>query len=631
MSRFLLGVVLVLFSAAVAHADALSPELDKPYRLQVVLHVAGNRQLTQAFKEQVTRELRANLQAALGDLAEVEVVTKHPRLPRVEAEGLKALDGWKEISDTKTHFVLIDFTNDQYVIQARQHDGLTGLSSPLVREARISERQLVSRTASLLVDQDFGLVGTITKILDGDTVEVTLKGGGIADVERWIKLGRWIKKDDVFAVAAVTTGGQGWEVRWTLLRAHKDPQNGVCECKILYRYLYPSKSPLPELPTVRGFRCLHLVTTRAPIRLHFVSEKPDDPLPAGLDIAVSPHSFKEAAIEQRATERGGYFQTERAYDGVAFVKVIVGTRAQVRLPIAVVGERTIECPISLDAQAQTLAELESRRDRWLRQLYERLQLLQLLARDLRDLIDKSAFQAAKEKAMASLEELKNEVKSLQEELAALREAAKEKKAEARLDLGEGSEGVRLLKDLAAQEAKLDEHIKAIDQAIKDEADPIRQRVKALLHQAKIEEEEGNYEQAFAKYDQALGLGVPVQDSVKTHVADLRKAWEPKNDEHRKARQFIYQTWPALKTAKEIDDNAEDAEGALKQCIAVKDKMAPRKLYKVTLAHVSRLEQEFEALKSEGSDDNQKKIETIVKVVDKLKKLLPETAAYLQKK
>src|SRR5207248_7298476 len=52
----------------------LDPELDNPYRLQVVLHVADNRFLTPIFQEQLQGSLRAHLELGLGPLAKVEVV-----------------------------------------------------------------------------------------------------------------------------------------------------------------------------------------------------------------------------------------------------------------------------------------------------------------------------------------------------------------------------------------------------------------------------------------------------------------------------------------------------------------------------------------------------------------------------
>src|SRR6266550_5479032 len=162
MSRLLLAVASVICWPVLAWAH-LNPEVNTPYRLEVVLGFSEHRLLTDVFKDQVERELLASLESAFGELAEVKVLRDHPRLQAVRDKGLKqALDSWKDLSDVKTHFVLVDYVNGRYEVQSRQHDGLTGQASPVVRQELTPHRQLVARTSALQVDQDFGLVGTIT-------------------------------------------------------------------------------------------------------------------------------------------------------------------------------------------------------------------------------------------------------------------------------------------------------------------------------------------------------------------------------------------------------------------------------------------------------------------------------------
>src|SRR5437660_1516012 len=109
MTRWTL-VVSLLFVFCFQAVAELPTETSKPYHLQIMLRFAQHRLLTDVFQDKVQRELRDSLQAALGDLAKVEVVRDHPRLREVETKGLKhALDGWNFISDAKMHFVLIDF------------------------------------------------------------------------------------------------------------------------------------------------------------------------------------------------------------------------------------------------------------------------------------------------------------------------------------------------------------------------------------------------------------------------------------------------------------------------------------------------------------------------------------------
>src|SRR5262249_6714108 len=97
---------------ALAGAAGLDPEVGTPYRLQIVLHIAQHRQFTDVFRGQIERELHDSLQAAFGDLAEVEIVHTHPYLAKIEAEGLQqGLDARNEVTGVKTPYVMIDFAD----------------------------------------------------------------------------------------------------------------------------------------------------------------------------------------------------------------------------------------------------------------------------------------------------------------------------------------------------------------------------------------------------------------------------------------------------------------------------------------------------------------------------------------
>src|SRR5262249_55115855 len=201
----------------------LDPEPNKPYNLGVVLSFADQRLLTDVFKDQVERELRDSLQAAFGDLVSLEVVHEDPRLKEVGENGLQALDGWKDVSDVKTHFVLIDFVNGQYEVQARQYDGLTGQASPVVNRDRTPDRQFVARTAALLLGRDLGAVATVTEKADGNKVKVTLKGSGLG-----VPLDRLIKKDDVLTLVRIEQAGAGLRaarVPFALLQVSEEPKD----------------------------------------------------------------------------------------------------------------------------------------------------------------------------------------------------------------------------------------------------------------------------------------------------------------------------------------------------------------------------------------------------------------------
>ncbi len=114
----------------------LDPESTKPYRLQVVVHVADNRFLTPLFQDQLLSGIRDRLRLNLATVADVEVTSSHPLLADVLAKGLQTgLDSWEQLSSSKTHFVFVDYAFGTYTLEARQYDGMTGLTSPTVRRA----------------------------------------------------------------------------------------------------------------------------------------------------------------------------------------------------------------------------------------------------------------------------------------------------------------------------------------------------------------------------------------------------------------------------------------------------------------------------------------------------------------
>src|SRR5262249_39794239 len=233
---FLTSLCSLCLCGSILHAA--NAEVKKPYLLRVILHVADHPLLTPVFRDRVARELEASLQGSLGELARVQVVSEHPRLQEVLDRGLKTLDSWNERSEFKDHFVLISYSGVHYEIEARQHDGLTGLASPLIRKDRTRDRDFVARTAALLVDRDFGPVGAFASWPNGDTptVRMELKGGGLG-----VPLGRWVKKGDVFAIAQIPGGaGPGEPVKSALLVVQElpkdDARDGGCTGRLFRRF-----------------------------------------------------------------------------------------------------------------------------------------------------------------------------------------------------------------------------------------------------------------------------------------------------------------------------------------------------------------------------------------------------------
>ncbi len=622
MSRLLVATLILVGTPSFAHAF-LDPEFKKPYDLTVVLHIAKHRWLTDVFQEQVERELHDHLQGDLDQLVSVRVVRAHPLLGEVEVKGLQqALDGWKTVSETKTHFVLVDFVNGAYEIQTRQHDGLTGLASPVVRRERIMERKLVARTAALMIRQDFGLVGTVDdNSADGTTFRVALKGGGLG-----LALERWVKKDDVFAIAKILRSsqldgrGQGSaRVEWALLQALDDPREGICPCRLWNRY----ENPLAKGEGVLGFRCLKLGTTEAPLRLRLVRDQKTGAPLRGATVKVSAFDFQPDSTDQSVTSPDGFVTTSKRYRHIAFVIVEWARRDVAQIPIEIVGDQTVVCFVPTDQNAARRGRLEQDKKRWRGRLYESLEVQNTLVKELNSEKD---VERGLSKARAGLEGLKTDIKQRTAELHNLEQTARSLGLDKQLDV---TEGLQLLKELEAQRPNLDSYIKNSKASLQQENDPKRQEWRALVERAKLLESQAEFGKAIDLYEKVLQEGAN-DPNLAALVKKLKAAWEPKSDEHREARTFIYDTWPQLTKAADLKANLDKAHAAFGSCRNAGDQLSPQKLLKATVTHAGNLAKELDELALQTNEDARRTAETIDEVSAGLKKLIDDVTTFLPK-
>lgn len=621
LTLILFSVSLCLCGSTALRAN-LDPELKQPYRFQVVLHIARHPSLTDVFRDQVERELRDGLSAALGDLARVEVVRQHPRLPEVLEKGLQqGLDGWKELSDTKTHFVLIDFVRDQYEIQARQHDGLTGQPSAVVRRERVLDRRFVSRAAALLLDLDFGLVGTVTDRGDGQTVRVTLKGAGLG-----VPLERWVRKGEVFALVGITqNAGRPWPslVRFALLQVEEAPKDGVCVCKLYHRYT----DPLTLGSGVLGYRCIKLGTTQAPLRLRFVEEEAKTPTPRpNLQVNVRRHGFRgeDTTREQGTTNADGVFQTapDKPYQHLAFITVLDGGTEKARIPVPIIDDRPMIIGISVKAEAGT--PLLIRRNLWIQRLYENLLVQADLFKQLNELAAKPEQRAlALERAQVGLKALQADVTSSVQELGSLRKGVEELGGAAKLDLTDGEQRIADLRKIGGQ---LQDFITGLEKVIKEENDPKRRELLAKIERARLLETEAEFGEAIALYQEVLKGGEFPE--LKVRVEKLNAAWELKDAKHRQARTFIYETWPKL-DHRSLKDRLAQGHVALEACKDAGDTLSPQKLLKVAVGHVAKLNELEATLMPMVIADDIKTAELVAEVREGLGKLIQDVSMFLE--
>ena len=609
-------VPLCFAAASAARAD-LDAGPKTSYHLRVILHVAENRLLTPIFQQQLQNELHDNLQLSYGPLARVEVVRVHRLLKDIRARGLQALDDWDEVDGVKTHFVLLDYADGHYRLQARQHDGLSGLASPVIRRDQTAERRLVARTAARLVDRDFGLSGTVVSVA-GDEVSVAIRGG-----ELGVPLGRWLRPGDVFAVARVTEQGgkrHGARLEATVLRVQGEPQGATCRCKLFHRR---ARDTLRPEPGVLGYRGLSLTTTRGPLRVRLLDERTGKPL-NGARVHVSAAGYApDDAGKDRTTGVDGLVVTPEQFDDVAFVRVSTGGKLRARFPVEIVDDRTVVARI--DARGGGGAdESRQRRDHWVRRADESLDLVNSRITDLNEALKRSP-EAALAAARQAIKGIKEDVNSLNAERA---ELVKEAGQAGGLDL---SEGDRTIQQLSEQVAKLTQFAVRQEALIKEAASPERRALEGTLERARLLEVQADYAQAIRLYDEVVAKSKDPVPKVVKHLSALKKAWQiPDSDEaHGRARDFIYNTWPRLDAAG-VKNEVERAVKEFAVCRKRGDRLTPRKLLLTNAAHAASLKKRLEALRFAGdSQDNRAEAKALVHAAGRLRQLHTEVAKFLR--
>lgn len=614
--RCLLLALAVGWSAPVAAA-----ELTEPYRVRLVLHVERHRLLTDVFREQLRRELGDNLQATLGEAARVEVTDDHPLLPDIRKRGLgRAVEGYRERSGELTYFVLIRFSGSDYEIELRGHNGIVGLPARAVRHARTRDRAYVGRTAALLLDHNLGLVGTVVSEPDGSRqVRVELRGGGLG-----VDLGRWVKKDEVFALVR-QEGGSSVPLSLALLQVVQPPREGVCLCVLYSRFRQTS---------VTGLTAVLLGTQSGPLRLRLMQERPgggSEPLRAAVTLQLRRRGFEgeEATRLQINTRPGRDIDTSSLadkgnFDRLAFVSVLTGDTLRARIPVAILDDRLTVLTLPATSEENDLITL---RHRSLLNNVANAYLVQMeLFREINELT------ARPEQRGEAIARVRHTLKRLNQDHTQLMAKYDEVRAEvSKLPAAERPDLERILERLRlirAGEADLLRTVATLEKIEQEENDPKRKEWLVQLERAKLLEKEGEIEQAIAVYEKApAGMATP---AVKARLAELKMLWQPRDDRHRAARSFIIETWPTLDTPG-LKARMKEAQDALGVCRSVGDQLGATRLLRATEKHAQRLLKELGELKPAVNIDDERPARLIQELVPELRRLDSDVRAFLASK
>ncbi len=635
--RFSVPLILAVCLAALCLVGSLrASEPSEPYRIRIVLCVAKHRLLTRVFKERVARELKDGVQAALGDLAKVEVASddpklEHPKMKDIRKLGLgRGLDGFSDRSGYQTHFVQIDFTGTVYEIQTRQHDGMIDRLDPVIRRARTHDPAYVARTAALLLERELGLLGTIESEQDDrGLVQVSLKGGKLG-----VDLSRWVKKGEVFAVLSATGG----EARaWTYLQVEEPATEGRCSCRVY-------SNSLRGFPTT-GLRCVLLGTRTGRVRLRFVHQLRDGSRRQGLPttvgnitVQIRHHGFKDEEATRVFFSTNGSRDLDSSVQGehgnidkLAFVTIILPAERFMNMPVALVDDNlvAVTVPETNVQDHPVLFRLQSLR----RDVMDSNQVQTTLFKRINELTAKPEKRAdALAEVRRTLERSRQDhLKLSNEREEVFKEIFKLPKTDRPSDtaLRTSFEAIdKRMKEIKEGESDLHKHLTMLEKIEKEESDPKRKEWLFQLERANALVKDLELGQAIAIYEKA-----PAEfqtEELAKRVEELKKKWKTHGSEHEEARRFIYKEWPDL-TTNSMTGKVKEAEKALKVCIKVDDMIGVAKLRKVTDKHVERIDKEYAALKIDVNIDDEKQGKVLQALIKELRTLDRAISAYLEKK
>jgi hypothetical protein len=149
----------------------------------------------------------------------------------------------------------------------------------------------------------------------------------------------------------------------------------------------------------------------------------------------------------------------------------------------------------------------------------------------------------------------------------------------------------------------------------------------MAEQARLLEAAADYDQAITLYEKVFSAGGEDAD-LREHLNELKRLWPLKDDKHRKAHTFIYETWPTLEYATQMKAQLAEARAAFDTCKGAGDWLRLRKLYKVNVSHGYKLSKELQSLREDNEDDR-KTLETIRAVTEELKTLNEEVEKFIR--
>jgi hypothetical protein len=650
--RVLLAIAGVVAAAGVGAAAPPDPQTKDAYRWRVVLSPGRHPVLSASFRDQLARDLKAALQGAAGPVAAVEVVDLaavpadkwEPLWKEFADRGWPALDPapGRELTGVKTHVLRVDYRDGQFHLEAKQHDGFTGLSTVVIRRQAVRSADMVSRLAGLMLEPDFGPTGTVDYNPDDpDFAKVTLKASGIGPLDRYVKLG------SVFAVSVVReppkqrgpgkpaaaptglVGGPDNYTPYTLLKVVEPIKDGAVRCRILTRW-QPGFVFGRDWRRAAAVRCLKLPTVEAPVQLRLVGQD-GTPHPRGslVQVAATDTDFAAKPGPQDAFEfRDGLYRSGRSFAQVACVQVALGAGRPQQFPIPVLGGEAVTIRFEIKPEDEERAMFE-RACNDLRGRVADAALAQVaLFREVSRLIDARQNRDALARAEVGHAATDQAVKALSEELKQAQEDPKAKHPVAAEILKQGEER---LAEVTKSQATLAKRVADLREAVKRASDPIKLakefEEKELAERIKEYVARGDVDDALREYDKLIILR-PTDQDLKDQREKLLTEWAPKDEEHRRARES-FKAWTQAKTAADYREAVGPLKAAAEVFLRKRDRLGLRKLLNLLEPAIAAMKSLSDAADT-NTEDGQRAIKDLEAVSGDVRQIGQDAQEYLKK-
>ena len=650
------GLLALLLSSVVSSSGlaGIDAEQRVAYRWRVVVQFVPNALLNASFQNQILRQIQADLQPAIGELGKVEVFDL-AKLPESQCDpltkdfietGWPALDSpkFRELTGVKTHFVRISVVNGTiYKLEAKQHDGSSGLVTPIVRTKETRDPQTISRLIGLLVGKDFGLVGTVTvPEKETDVLKVRFQGSAIAGIERHVKVG------DIMAMSVIreqrrpeppaTNSKQPRKLtpppsqgplliaapqQYTLLRVESDGTDGTCRCRVFTGY----KTPFPIDRTTVGYRCMKLATVESPVQVRIVDPSGKTPVASTvLQVRASDVDFLNRPEPRDSLEfRDGLFRTGRPLRNIACVVITVGSNAR-QFPMPVMSDTPLTVRLTVDPKDAARAEFARQCEDLRNRVLDVLQSQNTLVKDLSKLIITGKNPEALSRAINGLKALDDQDKILTEELARLKKQPDATETNAAESIARSSAQLQAVKDARPGiEAKATE----LQKSINNLEDPSRLekdfRIKEIQGQIKTLIAQGEIPEALNEFDRLYDLTKSA--TTKEQKAKIESEWQPKNDAHRKARDYLLVTWRTVSNLTEFTNNLNSLNDAVKVMTDLDDRFGLFNLLTALDQSYGKLRDILDRL-DQNAESDQPSLKELQAIKEALRKIELDTKAKL---